>query len=148
MSTDYEGALKRGLMATLDAETFLRYIDPDASPAQAYLSSDVGLYDGVLPSEPDAAVMVNTYTVQVHPVPIVGVQFHFAAKDPDVLTMAVQAVADALEGRWGGTLGIVRLVSAAWQSGTPLGQDANGRRGRTDNYYLTINRTIPNRQGE
>jgi hypothetical protein len=148
MSTDYEAALRKGVMQTLSDETFLRYIDPEADPTGVYAPGDVGLYDGILPSEPDTAVMVNSYSVQMIPVPIIGIQFHFAALDPDALSNAVQAVSDVFEGRWGGTLGSVRLVSAAWQSGTPLGQDANGRRGRTENYYLTISRTIPRRTGE
>jgi hypothetical protein len=145
MSMDYEREVKRGVSAVLAEETYLAWIDPDAEPQAAYGPGDVGLYDGVLPSEPATAVMLNTYTVAMHPVPIIGVQFHVAALDPDEMTRAVQAISDTLEGRWGGTLGSVRLVTAAWQSGTPLGQDANGRRGRTDNYYLTISRTIPRR---
>lgn len=143
--TDTEKALKRGLCATLAAETYLAWIDPDAEPTKAYSASQVGLYDGVLPAEPTTAVMVNTYTVQRHPVPIVGVQFHIASTDPDEVTRAVEALDSSLEGRWGGTLGGVRLVSAAWQSTGDLGQDANGRRGRTENYYLTISRDTPRR---
>lgn len=143
--TDYEKALKRGLCATLAEETYLAWIDPDESPLEAYTDDQVGLYDGVLPSEPSTAVMVNSYTVQRHPVPIVGIQFHIASTDPDEVTRAVEALDQALEGRWGGTLGGVRLVSAAWQSTGDLGQDANGRRGRTENYYLTISRDTPRR---
>lgn len=143
---DYLREVKRGVCAMLDAETYLRWIDLDEEPAGTYAPGEVGLYDGVLPSSPETAVMVNSYTVAMHPVPIVGVQFHFASTDPDALTLAAQAVSDALEGRWGGTLGSVRLVSASWQSGDALTQqDANGRRGRTENYYLTIDRTIPRR---
>lgn len=146
MSMDYEREVKRGLCATLDAETYLRWIDPEQDPEEAYTPGEVGLYDGILPSTTETSVTLNAYTVAMHPVPIVGVQFHYAALDPDDLSLAAQAVSDALEGRWGGTLGSVRLVSAAWQSGDALTQqDANGRRGRTDNYYLTISRVIPRR---
>lgn len=144
---DVEKALLKGVCATLADETYLEWIDADTDPDGAYTAGQVGLYDGVLPSTPDTAVMVNTYAVAMAPVPVVGVQFHVASTDPDEITRAVQAVSDVLEGRWGGNLGLVRLVSAAHQSSGLLGQDANGRRGRTENYYLTINRNIPNRNG-
>ena len=140
---DYEAALLRGVGETLDAETHLAWIDPDT--LAAYLPDAVGVYLGVVPSEPKTAVAMNAYTVAMWPDPIVGVQFHIAAEDPDELTRATQAVADVLEGRWGGMLGTVKLVASAWQSGTPLGQDANGRHQRTENYYLTIARPIKQR---
>lgn len=143
---DLEKDLKAGVCAVLGAETYLEWQDPALLTFRPYTADEVGLYDGVLPAEPAAAVMVNTYPVQAYPVPVIGVQFHIAALDPDEATRAAQAIHDTLEGRWGGTLGSVRLVSAAWQSGTPLGQDANGRRGRTENYYLTIYRTSPQRE--
>lgn len=141
---DYEKALLRGIGVTLDAETdVLSWIDPDA--VGAYTPAQAGLYLGAVPSSPRRAVAMNSYTVAMFPDPIVGVQFHYAALDPDDLTTMAQAVSDVLEGRWGGMLGTVKLVASAWQSGTPLGQDANGREQRTENYYLTIARSIPNR---
>lgn len=142
---DYEKALLRGVGAVLGAESGgrLAWRDPDA--VGAYTDAQRGLYLGAVPSTPRCAVAMNSYTVQMFPDPIVGVQFHFAAKDPDDLTLMAQAVSDVLEGRWGGMLGTVKLVASAWQSGTPLGQDANGREQRTENYYLTIARMIPNR---
>ncbi|UVK61349.1 tail terminator [Microbacterium phage Gingerbug] len=140
---DYEKALVRGVGETLAAESFLAWVDPDGDGA--YTDAQAGLYLGAVPSTPRRAVAMNSYTVAMHPTPIVGVQFHFAAYDPDDLTAMAQAVSDVLEGRWGGMLGTVRLVASAWQSGTSLGQDANGREQRTENYYLTIARSIPNR---
>lgn len=140
---DYEAELLRGIGETLADETYLSWIDPDT--VAAYLPSAVGLYLGIVPAEAKTAIAMNAYTVQFFPDSIIGIQFHFAAEDPDDLTKASQAVADVLEGRWGGMLGTVKLVASAWQSGTPLGQDANGRRQRTDNYYLKIARTIPQR---
>lgn len=141
---DYEKALMRGVGETLALETdVLSWLDPDATGA--YSDAQAGLYVGAIPSTPRRAVAMNTYTVAMHPDPIIGLQFHYAAQDPDDLTEMAQAVSDVLEGRWGGMLGTVRLVASAWQSGTPLGQDANGREQRTENYYLTIARSIPNR---
>lgn len=140
---DYEKALLRGVGQTLAAESLLSWVDPDGD--EVYTDAQAGLYVGAVPSTPKRAVAMNSYTVQMHPTPIVGVQFHFAAFDPDDLTEMAQAVSDVLEGRWGGMLGTVRLVASAWQSGTSLGQDANGREQRTENYYLTIARSIPNR---
>jgi hypothetical protein len=143
VADDYEANLLRGIGLTLDAETYLSWLDPDAE--EVYPPGAAGLYLGVVPSTPSIAIAMNSYTVQMHPDAIIGVQFHIAAEDPDDLTNATQAVADVLEGRWGGMLGLVKLVASAWQSGTPLGQDANGRHQRTDNYYLTIARNIPQR---
>lgn len=140
---NYEKALVRGVCEALGEESFLSWIDPDT--VGAYTPDQAGLYLGAVPSTPRRGIAVNSYTVAMHPDPIVGVQFHFAAQDPDDLTEMAQAVSDVLEGRWGGMLGTVRLVASAWQSGTPLGQDANGREQRTENYYLTIARSIPNR---
>ena len=141
---NYEKVLVRGVGETLAAESsVLSWVDPDGD--EVYTAAQAGLYIGAVPSTPSRAVAMNPYTVAMHPVPIVGVQFHFAATDPDDLTEMAQAVSDVLEGRWGGMLGTVRLVASAWQSGTSLGQDANGREQRTENYYLTIDRSIPNR---
>lgn len=147
MSTDYEAEVKRGVCALLDAETFLRWIDPEEEPLGVYDPAEMGLTIGILP-DADQAVMVNTYTVQTRPDPIVGLQFHVAAMDEDLVTAACQAIGDVLDGRWGGNLGTVRLVDASHQSSGLLGQDANGRRGRTENYYLRIARAVPNREGE
>lgn len=143
---DYEKALLRGVGAALAAESagVLSWVDPD-DPTAAYGLADAGLYIGAVPSTPERAVAMNAYTVAMHPDAIIGIQFHFAAYDPDDLSDMAQAVSDALEGRWGGMLGTVKLVTSAWQSGTPLGQDANGREQRTENYYLKIARTIPQR---
>lgn len=140
---DYEKDLLEGLGETLAAETHLAWVDPEGTVA--YAPADVGLYIGPVPSEPRTAVAMNGYTVQMFPDTIIGVQFHTASFDHDEMTRAAQAVSDALEGRWGGMLGTVKLVSSAWQSGTILGQDANGREQRTDNYYLKIVRKTPNR---
>jgi hypothetical protein len=142
--TDYEKELKAGVGAALAAETYLAW---SADPTHVFPPGTVALYDGIVPSNTDTAIAMNTYTVQMTPAAIIGLQFHAVSTDPDELTRALQAINDALDGRWGGTLGLVRLVSAAHQSSGLLGQDANGRRGRTENYYLTINRTIPNRTG-
>ena len=50
---------------------------------------------------------------------------------------------DLLQGRRGGTLGGIRLVSARRASGTSVGKDSEGRLGRSDNYYLTVHRPSP-----
>ena len=47
---------------------------------------------------------------------------------------------------WGGNMGNVRLVQAVRRSGANLGQDGNGRVGRTENYYLTVHRLSTHRQ--
>lgn len=143
-TVDYEALLVRGVGEALAAETYLSWVDPDAN--EAYPADVTGIYLGNLPAEPPVAVALTPYTVQMFPDTIVGVQVMVAAHDVENLTRASQAVADVLEGRWGGMLGTVKLVASAWQSGTPMGQDANGRQRRTDNYYLKIARTIPHRE--
>jgi len=77
---------------------------------------------------------------------VIGVQVTIWHRDRDVLKAVLSDVFNAMHGRWGGNIGNVRLVQALRRSGANLGQQGNGRVGRTENYYLTVHRPSAHRQ--
>lgn len=77
---------------------------------------------------------------------VIGVQVTIWHRDRDRLRSIVSDVFNLMQGRWGGNMGNVRLVQAVRRSGANLGQDGNGRVGRTENYYLTVHRLSTHRQ--
>ena len=141
--TDYERELRRGVAATIAGEAGAPFTW--RANGTAYGTAEFGIFEGIEPGAADRAITLNTYSVQFHPDTIIGLQVAVRAKAQADVDRAVQAVADVLEGRWGGTLGNVTLVASSWQSGTPLTQDSAGRRGRTDNYYLKVHRPVAQR---
>lgn len=117
---------------------------PDG-PDPIYLDSEVGIHGVVMPESPDEAIAMNLYPVQETPDTIVGAQFRMRARDDGRLDLFEDALSNIWLDRWGGTLGSIRLVSAAWASGASLGQDQSGRLERTANVYLRVERTLAHR---
>lgn len=75
----------------------------------------------------------------------IGVQVTIRDKDRRRIGRVSDDVFARFQGRHGGMLGPIDLVSARRASATNLGQDANGRLGRSENYYLTVHRPTPHR---
>ena len=72
------------------------------------------------------------------------VQLDFYGTALEVVRM-VDDTFDALHGRWGGTLGGVKVQLSLRTSGAVLGQDEAGNVRQTENYSLTVHRPSPNR---
>jgi len=101
------------------------------------------------PEGPDACVTLTDYTVDdtySSSDSILGVQVTVRAPDLDVVKGITSDLFALFQGRWGGMLGRVTLVSARRASGTNTGQDSSDRQGRTENYYLTVHRPSTHRQ--
>lgn len=109
-----------------------------------YVAADgFGLYADLAEPNDLPSIVVAEYPVSADLVggdEVVGVQFRIASKDRLAVKHAIADLRDHLHGRWGGSLGSVTLIQATRSSGTNVGQDANGRLVRTENYYLTIYR--------
>lgn len=75
----------------------------------------------------------------------VAVQFDFYGPAAQVVD-AVDAVFDKYQGRWGGTLGGVKVQEITRTSGAPLGQDEGGNLRQTENYNLAVHRPSTHRQ--
>lgn len=119
------------------------YVANPSKPA-----GSVGIFISRYPEDQDS-VTLEDYTVADDPSlsdQIIGVQVTIKAKSLDRVKAIGALFYDLLQGRWGGTLGTVTLVTARRASGTNLGQDSSERQGRVENYYLTVHRPSPHRQ--
>lgn len=74
----------------------------------------------------------------------VGLTLDFYGTPRDVVQMVDDAF-NTLHGRWGGTIGGVKLQFSARTSGAKLGQDEAGNLRQTENYSLTVHRPSTNR---
>lgn len=127
------------------------YIDLDADGNQktgAPTSGATHIFIDQWPQEQNSVTLID-YPVSDDPSlsdSVIGVQVTIWHRDRDKLRTIVSDVFNTMQGRWGGSMGNVRLVQAARRSGANLGQDGNGRVGRTENYYLTVHRLSAHRQ--
>ncbi len=113
------------------------------------LGDGVGFYLDLSPDTLLPSVTVAAYPLSDAPDlsdSIVGVQFLIEAADRDLVRDVSADLLDLWGGRWGGMIGAIRLVTASRSSGTNLGQDANGRLSRSENYAFTIHRPSTQRQ--
>lgn len=109
-------------------------------PAGGYTSDETAVMFKQMPPAPDRCVLLTTYAVPLDH--RLGLQVRTrglpgAYLDADGLADPIRAL---LHGRRGLTFGGVLVELLAWQSGSPLGVDANDRDEVSDNYYLTTNR--------
>lgn len=108
-----------------------------------YSASDIGVHLGVEPDVPGSSVTIGDYVVRDEvggEDSIMGLQVRIRAASPAELRGISADVFDRWHGRSRCTLGGIIITSARRVSGTPLGQDRNGRLGRSENYYLTVAR--------
>lgn len=73
------------------------------------------------------------------------VQLDFYGTPREVVRMVDDAF-NLLHGRWGGTIGGVKIQLVTRTSGAVLGQDEAGNLRQTENYSLAVFRPSPNRQ--
>lgn len=75
----------------------------------------------------------------------IGLTLDFYGTPREVVRMVDDAF-NALHGRWGGTIGGVKLQFCNRTSGAKLGQDEAGNLRQTENYSLAVHRPSTNRQ--
>jgi hypothetical protein len=120
-------------------------------PAGGYLSTDIAIVFGRLPSTPDRAIALAAYGADQFaddPVNTDGTQAVQArirgTTDPRSADAIADAVFDALQGWQNPQAGILlctRRINA------PMGVDGNSRWERADSYHLLVNRPTTLRPG-
>lgn len=124
-------------------------LDKDGNPKLAAPAPDAThIVIDEWPQEQNSVTLID-YPVSDDPSlsdSVIGVQVTIWHHERDKLRSIVSDVFNLMQGRWGGNMGNVRLVQVSRQSGANLGQDGNGRVGRTENYYLTVHRLSAHRQ--
>lgn len=119
-------------------------------PSGVYQADETGIVLGTVPTSPDRVIVLTGYDVDADPgltdtVSAVQVRTRGGPDPRDVGDLA-DAVREALDGLQPGRLGTVPVSLIWWQSGAVLGQDANRRHERSDNYYLNAHRANPHKE--
>jgi len=147
----FEELLLRGVAQTLVANPNSRVPlawDDESDPNYVYPDDAVGIYFDTRPLIDGGSITLTEYTVSDDVSlsdSVEGVQLVIQHRDRSVVKLITSDVFNLLHGRERSMLGDVTLVSATRSSGTNMGQDANERQGRIENYYLTVHRPSPNR---
>ena len=137
----YSSRLMTGLGQLLDAEGLGVFNTAGTYPADAW-----AVFLGLTPDKPDKAVTLMTYPVEDTDLTsvITGVQFRLRGqRDPREVENMSDALYDLLHNRQHYQLNGVP-VNLSWrQSGAWMGQDANQRIERVENFYLRTERESP-----
>lgn len=123
-------------------------LDENGEPNAAQPTGSTAIFFRVWPEEVDS-VTLAPYPVSDDPSlsdSVVGLQVTIRCGDMQRVSDIADDVFSRFHGRQAGMLGTVRLVQSFRRSGANLGQDGNGRVGRTENYYLTVHRPTEHRQ--
>lgn len=111
-----------------------------------FATADVGIVDGALPSSPENALALGSYSLSDDPTlsdSVIGLQVTTRAKgqDPRGTERMTARVYDQLHGLTNVSLpGGVYVVQCYRQSWTSLGQDENSRWREVSNFYVTVHR--------
>lgn len=109
-------------------------------------ASETAIFIGNMPAAPDRAICLTPYPVSddVTTDSVTAVQIRMrAGTNFRQLTDLMDEVWGQLHNRRGYDLGSVHVQVSWRQSHGLLGQDANGRDERADNYYFRASRTSP-----
>lgn len=123
-------------------------LDENGQPNGAQPTGSTAIFFRIWPEDVDSVTLVP-YPVSDDPSlsdSVAGLQLTIRCADMQRVSDIADDVFSRLHGRQAGMLGNVRLVQAFRRSGADLGQDGNGRIGRTENYYLTVHRPTEHRQ--
>ena len=114
-----------------------------------YAATDIAISIDDLPTTPDRGIAMSLYDVEDTPGTdsVVGLQLWIrgAAKNKASAKETKDAVFDALHNLQDVTWAGIPIVRIWRQSGANLGADGNGRQEISQNYYLQLTRTGPNR---
>lgn len=120
------------------------------NPTGVYTSGQTGIVMRVVPQTPDAVIVLAPYSVADDPTlsdSITGVQVRTRepGADPRPTDDLADSIFNLLHGAQGLTWGGVKVQLVTRENYTPLGQDANERHERSDNYYVHTWRPSPHR---
>lgn len=147
----FELRLLLGVAADLDANpdaTVPLWSEGAHDPDTAMPAGSVPIIIDQWPESIDCVTLAD-YTVSDDPSlsdSVVGVQVTIKAQSRAVVKAIAADVFNRYQGRIGGMLGDVRLVSSRRSSGTSIGVDSDKRQGRVENLYLTVHRPSAHRQ--
>lgn len=113
-----------------------------------YKATDVAISIDELPTTPDRGIAMSLYDVEdtAGTDSVVGLQLWIrGSKNKASAKETKDAVFDALHNLQDVTWAGIPIVRIWRQSGANLGLDGNGRQEISQNYYLQITRTGPNR---
>ncbi len=116
-----------------------------------YASDEQGITVATVPQSPPAIICLSPYTLTDDPTmsdSVMGLQIRVrsATADPRPALDTLDAIFDLLQGHQPVDLqGTARLLIAERTTGTPLGEDANGRFEAADSYQLTLYRPTTHR---
>jgi Bacteriophage minor capsid protein len=116
-----------------------------------YTPNETGILIRAIPQSPDKIITIAAYPVDHGYEGVAdittGVQLRLrGTTDPRVCDDLADAIHDLLDSATNLTLGGVRVVQALRRSYSSLGQDANQRWERSENYYLDAMRPTQNRR--
>lgn len=139
--TGYNSALMTGVGQLLEDEGLGVF-----STEGPYGPDSWGVFFGLTPDQPDRAITLMTYPVEDTDLTsvITGLQIRLRGRrDPREVEDVSDAIYDLLHNKEHYTLGGV-AVNLSWrQSGAWMGQDANQRIERVENFYLRTERDAP-----
>lgn len=115
----------------------------------AYQPGEIGIYDRAIPQTPDTIITLAAYPVGSN---LPGLADHLTAvqvrlrgtADPRVCDDLSDLIFDQLDGLCRARWNEIPIVEVWRQSYTPLGQDANNRFERSENYYVHAMRPTSN----
>lgn len=116
------------------------------STSGVYPADKVGIFLGTTPDQPDRAITLMVYPVEETDLTTVtmGLQLRFRGdRNTSTVEDMADAVFDLLHNREHYTVGGVKVPLSWRQSAAWLGQDANRRVERSENYYLHAERVAP-----
>lgn len=117
----------------------------------AYTDSEVGIVVGLVPQKPAKVICLIPYPLTDDPSStdsVLGLQVRTRSDTPDPRTAfdLADGVFDALQGLGDVALSDTAVLKIAERtSGTPLGEDNQGRAEWSDNYQLKVNRPAAHR---
>jgi hypothetical protein len=137
----YNSKLMTGIGQLLDEENLGIF-----ATSGTYAEDAWAIFIGLTPDKPDRAITLMAYPVEDTDLTtvITGVQFRFrGGRDPREVENQSDAVYDLLHNRQHFVINSIPIDLSWRQSGAWMGQDANQRVERVENYYLHAERAAP-----
>lgn len=139
----YNSKLMTGLAQLIEAEGLAVF-----ATAGVYSPDSWALFIGLTPDQPDRAVTIMSYPVEDTDLAVVitGVQFRLrAGRDPREVENMSDALYDLFHNRSHFVANGIHIELSWRQSGAWMGQDANQRVERVENFYLHADRSAPSK---